>query len=177
VVDVPVSVPKQPATLTPANPLGLRKLLSQAFATAPQDADKWISLGILGHTLHQLQPDFQSNTYGHSTLTKLLQSMPDFVEFQTNGNATSVRLKNKVTSKQPDLNKLRQLLLQAFAKAPQDSNGWTTLSTLGNTLPQVKSGFKTNSYGHSTLSKLLESMPDFVDLRGKGAQASARLKK
>jgi uncharacterized protein (TIGR00288 family) len=71
----------------------------------------------------------------------------------------------------------RKILTQAFALAPQDANKWVTLSALGNALPQVKKGFRPNTYGHATLVKLLQNMPDFVELRGKGAAVSARLKK
>jgi hypothetical protein len=90
---VPVVLPKQPATPKSTNPLILQQLLSKAFAKAPQDANKWVSLSTLGSTLSELQTGFRSNSYGHATLSKLLQSMPDFVELQTNGTVKSARLK------------------------------------------------------------------------------------
>ena len=71
---------------------------------------------------------------------------------------------------------VRNILKQAFSQASQNEDHWVTLSALGNALPQVKKGFRPNSYGHANLAKLLQSMPDFVELRGKGAAVSARLK-
>jgi uncharacterized protein (TIGR00288 family) len=71
----------------------------------------------------------------------------------------------------------RKLLLQAFATVGRNNDGWVLVSALGAALQQIKAGFKSNNYGHSRLSKLLESMPDFVEMRGKGGSLSARLKK
>lgn len=71
---------------------------------------------------------------------------------------------------------IRKLLVQAFAKVPRNTNGWVLVSALGDKLRQVKADFKPNIYGHSTLSKLLQSMPDFVELRGQGGSLAARLK-
>jgi uncharacterized protein (TIGR00288 family) len=155
----------------------IRKLLSDAFAKALQNADRWALLSALGEALQQMQPGFQAGSYGHITLTQLLESMPDFVEIQLNGNIKSARLKKNIPSKTPPLNTIQKLISDAFAIAPQDANKWSTLSALGNTLPQVQPGFKTSNYGHSTLLKLLQNMPDFVELRGKGPLLSARLKK
>jgi uncharacterized LabA/DUF88 family protein len=72
---------------------------------------------------------------------------------------------------------IRKLLADAFAKASQDANRWVTLSALGTTLLQIKANFKPNAYGHATLSKLLQGMPDFVELKANGLLKSARLKK
>jgi len=88
---VPSVLPKQPATPKLTNPLSLQQLLSNAFAKTPQDANRWVSLTALGSTLSQV--GFKSNSYGHATLSKLLQSMPNFVDLQTNGTVKSARLK------------------------------------------------------------------------------------
>ncbi|MEO8396259.1 MAG: NYN domain-containing protein [Chloroflexota bacterium] len=78
---------------------------------------------------------------------------------------------------QTNLRDIRKILTQAFSLAPQNADGWVTLSALGNVLPQVQKGFRPNTYGHATLVKLLQSMSDFVKLKGKGAAMSARLEK
>ena len=85
-VEAPISLPKQPPTLKSTNHPNLRKLLSKAFAKAPQTANSWITLSTLGTALHQVQAEFQTSDYGHVNLTALLQSMPDFVAFQDNGS-------------------------------------------------------------------------------------------
>ncbi len=173
-VEAPVILPKQPAPPKSNDQAVIRKLLTDAFAKAPQDANKWVALTALGSTLRQVQADFQTNSYGHATLTKLLQSMPDFVEL---GNADkSARLKSKITPKQAKLNDLQKLVSEAFAKAPRDANRWVTLSALGSALLQAQPDFQTSSYGHATLTKLLQSMPDFVELQANGTVKSARLK-
>jgi len=83
----------QPITPKAANPPDIRKLLSDAFAKAPQDANRWVILTNLGQELSKIKQGFRPNTYGHGNLTKLLQSMPDFVEIRVNGSDRSVRLK------------------------------------------------------------------------------------
>jgi uncharacterized protein (TIGR00288 family) len=81
------------------------------------------------------------------------------------------------TKKSTTLPDIRKLLLQAFDGTPQDAECWATLTSIGQTLSKLRPGFKTNSYGHSTLSKLAQSMPDFVELRGKSSSLWIRLKK
>ncbi len=94
--NLPIMPPKpiaQPITPKAANPPDIRKLLSDAFAKAPQDANRWVILTNLGQELSKIKQGFRPNTYGHGNLTKLLQSMPDFVEIRVNGSDRSVRLK------------------------------------------------------------------------------------
>jgi hypothetical protein len=75
------------------NPNSLPKLLTKAFAEAPQEADGWVKLSALGSALRQVQAGFKPNNYGHATLSKLLQSMPGFVVLRTKGGVKSARLK------------------------------------------------------------------------------------
>lgn len=77
----------------PIDQAALKKLLKQAFARAPQDADRWVLLSPLGELLRKEQTDFRTSMYGHATLSKLLQSMPEFVELRKNGAGTYARLK------------------------------------------------------------------------------------
>jgi hypothetical protein len=97
----------------------------------------------------------------------MLQTMPDLVEVRTHNGTQSVRLVTNgshapvVTA---DMTNLQQLIVRAFDSAPQEPDGWTDLSSLGTVLPELEAGFKTKTYGHSNLTKLLQSMPDFVDV-------------
>lgn len=175
--EVPSNSSKQAPSKKPTQQPKIRKLLSKAFAKAPQDKQGWVGLSPLGMALSQVQTGFNTDDYGYATLSKLLQSMPDFIEIRGEGNAISARLKNNTTAKQRNLNKLQKLIEKAFAKVPQNKDSWMTLSALGTALREIQSGFKSNNYGHATLSKLLKSMPNFVELRGEGSGTLARLKK
>ena len=168
----PNSSPKKPLTPKSTDPLVVQKLLSKAFARAPQDAHKWVSLSALGSALLQVQAGFQTKSHGHANLSKLLQSMPDFVDLQTQDGVILARLKNN----RPNLNTLQKLLSEAFAKVPQNTNGWVTLSALGLAILQVQPDFQSKSHGYTNLSKLLQSMPNFVELQTKDGVKSARLK-
>lgn len=60
------------------NPL---PLLGRAFEMAVQD-DGWASLGTLGTRLRQLDPSFDTRTYGHRQLSVLIRSFPDTFEIR-----------------------------------------------------------------------------------------------
>ncbi len=51
-------------------------LLKNAFDIAAQD-DGWAFLGTLGHHLRQLDPGFDSRTYGYKQLSLLIRAYPD----------------------------------------------------------------------------------------------------
>jgi Ca2+-binding EF-hand superfamily protein len=179
-VSIPVEEPsmiqnQQPSPKTNNQPK-VRKLLKKAFAKVEQDTNGWVSLSALGAALHQVNADFQTDHYGHTNLSQLVQSIPDFVEFQADGNNNSARLKSDNSPKRPNPNNLQKLLTKAFFNAEQDSSGWVTLSSLGTALSQAQTGFKTKHYGHANLSKLLQKMPSLVELRANGSVKSARLK-
>lgn len=53
-----------------------RPLLRAAFEMAVQD-DGWASLGPLGQHLHQLDPGFDSRTYGYKQLSQLIKAYAD----------------------------------------------------------------------------------------------------
>jgi uncharacterized protein (TIGR00288 family) len=74
-------------------PTKLKKLLTQAYSNAKKDSDGWVTVATLGGALHQLKSDFKSKMYGHSTLSKLLQSMPDFIEVRSQSDSLWIRLK------------------------------------------------------------------------------------
>jgi len=84
-IKAPIPLPKQPIPPPSINPPDIRKLLAKAFDKATQDAHRWVILTALGQALSKIQPGFKTNSYGHANLSKLLQSMPDFVELQANG--------------------------------------------------------------------------------------------
>jgi uncharacterized LabA/DUF88 family protein len=56
-------------------------LLGRAFEMAVQD-DGWASLGTLGTRLRQLDPSFDSRTYGHRQLSLLIRSFPETFEIR-----------------------------------------------------------------------------------------------
>ncbi|HEY88662.1 MAG TPA: NYN domain-containing protein [Thermoflexia bacterium] len=59
-----------------------RPLLEQAFEMAVQD-DGWASLGPLGQYLRQLDPSFDSRTYGYTQLSQLVRAYQDMFRVRT----------------------------------------------------------------------------------------------
>lgn len=59
-----------------------RPLLISAYEMAAQD-DGWASLGPLGQYLQQLDPGFDSRTYGYRQLSHLVQAVPDLFRVRT----------------------------------------------------------------------------------------------
>jgi uncharacterized LabA/DUF88 family protein len=174
--------PKQPAA--PPKPksidlLPLRDVVSRAILGAKRDPNGWVNLSSLGTSLLQVQKGFRVKQYGLGNLAKMLQTMPDLVEVRTHNGTQSVRLVTNgshapvVTA---DMTNLQQLIVRAFDSAPQEPDGWTDLSSLGTVLPELEAGFKTKTYGHSNLTKLLQSMPDFVDVEIRDGVRFARLR-
>lgn len=156
----------------------VQNIIIQTFAYASQDSKGWVSLSELGSALREVQPNFKTNHYGHANLSKLLTNMPDFIELQKQGNViTFAKLKDNSVPKQYKGNAVKNLIIQAFVRTPKDAKGWVALSVLGTALRQVQADFKTNHYGHANLSKLLTSMPDFVELRTQNGTMYTRLKK
>jgi hypothetical protein len=70
----PVKEPEPP----PPDPL---PLLHSAFDIAVQD-DGWAFLGTLGHHIRQLDPGFDSRTYGYKQLSTLIRSYTDALEIK-----------------------------------------------------------------------------------------------
>jgi hypothetical protein len=74
-------------------------LFKSAFELAVQE-DGWAFLGTLGHHLRQLDPGFDSRTYGYKQLSMLIRSMPKKLDLKEvkmeDGNIVlHVRLKEK----------------------------------------------------------------------------------
>ena len=69
---------KSAGTPEQANPL---PLLKSAFDIAAQE-DGWAFLGTLGHHLRQLDPGFDSRTYGYKQLSLLIRAFPKVFEFK-----------------------------------------------------------------------------------------------
>ncbi len=95
-VSKPSSQRKSAAAHEPATPDPL-PLLKSAFDIAAQD-DGWAFLGTIGHHLRQLDPSFDSRTYGFKQLSVLIRAFPKVFsvkEVKTpDGNSViSVRLK------------------------------------------------------------------------------------
>ena len=53
----------------------LHDLLNRAYDIVVQDGG-WAHLGALGHTLNQIDPSFDSRTYGYKSLSLLIKSLP-----------------------------------------------------------------------------------------------------
>ena len=54
-------------------------LLRSAFDLAASD-NGWAFLGTLGHHLRQLDPGFDSRTFGYRQLSLMIQAYPDVIE-------------------------------------------------------------------------------------------------
>jgi uncharacterized LabA/DUF88 family protein len=178
-----IEPPKLPSAAKPTAPpqavdqKPLQKLLSKAFAAVRPDADGWVNLSALDAALRKVQPNFTIKTYGCASLTKFLQTMPDFVDLRTQGTTASARLKHYTVSQQIAPEKPTKLLQKAFAAVRPDADGWVNLSALDAALRKVQPNFTVKAYGRASLTKFLQTMPNFVDLRTHGTTASARLKK
>lgn len=66
----------------------LKMLFRTAFDSAVQD-DGWASLAQVGNILLQLDPSFDSRTYGYKKLQQLVEGLPDFIEMRKVPNANS----------------------------------------------------------------------------------------
>jgi uncharacterized LabA/DUF88 family protein len=87
---------KATASNVMANPL---PLLKNAFDMAAQE-DGWVFLGTLGGRLRQLDPGFDSRTYGYNQLSQLVRAQKDTFEFKENKSRSGpsliyIRLKDE----------------------------------------------------------------------------------
>jgi hypothetical protein len=71
--------PPQKSQGAPPDP---RPLLEEAFEMAVQD-DGWASLGPLGQYLRQLDPSFDSRTYGFKQLSQMVRAYQDMFQMRT----------------------------------------------------------------------------------------------
>jgi hypothetical protein len=78
-VDPTPSVPSEMVPATPAQPF--RELFSAAFDLAVGD-NGWAFLSDVGNRLRQLDPGFDSRTYGFTQLTKLVAANADWIEMK-----------------------------------------------------------------------------------------------
>jgi uncharacterized LabA/DUF88 family protein len=89
--------PKAKSTFSPE----LQALFKRAFDLATQDDDGWVFLGTLGQHLRQLDPSFDSRTYGYEKLSLLVKANPEIFEVTLmHGQETYVRLKKTGKTKQ-----------------------------------------------------------------------------
>jgi uncharacterized LabA/DUF88 family protein len=77
---VPASIPGAAAGNITSDPL---PLLKNAFDLAEQE-DGWAFLGTLGGRLRQLDPGFDSRTYGYNQLSQLVKAQKDTFEIKEN---------------------------------------------------------------------------------------------
>jgi len=81
------SKPARPASKLPS-------LLKRAFNMVLQE-DETAYLGEIGQALRKLDPSFDPRTYGHSSLTRLIQDQTDLFEVISPDESTSVYIKLK----------------------------------------------------------------------------------
>jgi uncharacterized LabA/DUF88 family protein len=74
----PSSSPKSEAK--PKLSPDLQALFKRAFDLATQDDDGWVFLGTLGQHLNQLDPSFDSRTYGYKQLSLLIKGHSEMFE-------------------------------------------------------------------------------------------------
>ena len=139
----------------------LPRLILNAFGKTSSDVHGWVSLSELGTAISQLSPGFNTSKYGHANLSKLLQSLPNLVELRDKNNVRQARL---LWSRSALIDLLRRAFKAASSVDPREG-GWVSLSALGSTLSQISPSFKAGDYGCSTLSKLLLSLPNWVEVQ------------
>ena len=61
---------------------------------------------------------------------------------------------------------LLNLLRRAFDVAVQDDDGWVHLGPLGNALQRIEPSFDSRTYGYKSLSLLIKSMPNQIEVKG-----------
>lgn len=149
-----------------------KKLLERAFDILP-DSDGWVHLGGLGSAIRKVHPKFDVKDYGHTSFKKWLQTMPQIVEIKTNGSISSARLRKQRKS---DEQRLIELVKNALANI-KDGKKWIPLTKLGQELNKLEKGFATKQYGHSTLTKLVRTMPSYIEFREDKNGNSIRPKK
>lgn len=78
------------AAATKQPPAEAMRLVRTALAQL-EDADGWVSLGVLGKRLLELASDFDPRTYGHAKLVDLVQKSGGFEVRRTDGGGVYVR--------------------------------------------------------------------------------------
>ena len=94
----PSPTPRKRKTKSKLSP-ELQALFKRAFDLATQDDDGWVFLGTLGQHLRQLDPSFNSRTYGYEKLSLLVKAHSAMFEVTLHGQETYVRLKKTTTTK------------------------------------------------------------------------------
>jgi hypothetical protein len=67
---------------------------------------------------------------------------------------------------EPSQKALLKLLRRAFDIAAQDDDGWVYLGALGQALQRIEPSFDSRTYGFKSLSLLIKSMTDQVEVKG-----------
>lgn len=71
-------------TIDAADPVQLERLFTTAFESAVRE-NGWATLAEMGSLLRQLDPAFDSRTYGYKHLSQLVEASPDFIEVKRDG--------------------------------------------------------------------------------------------
>lgn len=142
-------------------------LLEEAFKSVNQE---WIALNTLGKILKDIDATYKPQSYGSSTLTKLLKKLPTVVEL-IDGKA---KLKSWKPYSSKPITEFQVLLEKAFKSVNQES---ITLKALGEILKGIDSTYKPQIYGSSTLTKLLKKLPNITVKSGKASIKKQTVKK
>lgn len=84
---------------------------------------------------------------------------------------------NEILQKAQNPKKNAQLLklIQRAFELSSSEDGWITLSELGSTLRRIDPSFDSRTYGHKTLSLLVQSLPKQISIRGLKKKGSSRI--
>ncbi|MGB1288167.1 MAG: NYN domain-containing protein, partial [Aggregatilineales bacterium] len=163
---VDVSIPEpEPVVrpLTSEEEFEIRQLLAEALPGAALYPDRWVALSDLGEALRYIQRDVKTLYYEHSSLSKLLETMPDFIELRHDNATTLARLRRPHTLL--TVTNILELILEAFSLTMHDIQGWALLSSLSKKVNELEPHFHTKDYGYSSLFRLLLAMDDEVEIR------------
>lgn len=134
----------------------LKWLLFTAFARADKDPNGWARLGEVGKIIGELDADFNTQTYGFTTLTALFQAYDQHFAVE-NGMVNYAR--NVDTRAIKSRKRLLARLETAFTRASVTDTGWTLLSELDAVIRQLEPHFDPTTYGYTTLTELFEAFP------------------
>ena len=67
------------------------------------------------------------------------------------------------------------LVTRAAAKA-KHHDGWIHISVIGNLIRKIKPGIRYQDYGHKTLTEILETCPETIEMKGAKKQKLIRLR-
>lgn len=128
------AAPAPPRLLPSAAGKLIRKVLDQA-----ESEDGWVTLGLIGSKLYNLQPDFDSRSYGFAKLSDLVRKAGSF-EVEMRDGTLKVRVKPKTSAAPTPGEKAKAAAIAKPAKAGQGgkTGGTPAAPALNNKAPASK---------------------------------------